>query len=191
MWREIIFDSLLRPRTAARRVIDARVPTPQLVEGAILVSCAGTLVIHLAAQKVPALAEGELAGLTGSPLLSTVLNVVQIAAMAVAATWVGRRFGGTGMLSGAVALVVWYNFVSMILVAVLLGAFLLAPPLALLLGLAFCIWLVWAPVAFIAELHGFASALVVLAGLLLTLLAFFFVMNVAATLLVPAVRELG
>ena len=140
---------------------------------------------------MPALAGGEFGDLTGSPLLATVLNVVQIAAMAAAAVWVGRRFGGTGELSGAVALVVWYNFVSMILVAALLGAYLLAPSLALVLGLAFCFWLVWAPVSFVAELHGFANALVVLAGLLLTMLALFLAMNVVAMLVASAFRELG
>jgi hypothetical protein len=77
----------------------------------------------------------------------------------------------------------------MLLVAVLLFAFMLAPPLALPLGLAFCFWLIWAPVAFIAELHGFANALVVLAGLLLTMLALFFAMNIVAMLVVSLFGE--
>ena len=70
-------------------------PAQSLVEAAVLVSCAGTLVIYLAARKVPALAGGEFGDLTGSPLLATVLNVVQIVAMAAADRRVGRRFGGT------------------------------------------------------------------------------------------------
>jgi hypothetical protein len=157
----------------------------------VLVSCAGTLVIHLAAQKVPELQQGEFSGLTDSPLLATFLNVVQIGVMAAAATWVGRRFGGTGELSGALALVVWYNLVSLLLVAALFGAYLVAAPLALVLGLAFIYWLVWAPVCFLAELHGFSNALVVLAGLLLTMLALFFAINVVAMLFVSAFQELG
>ena len=191
MWGRLVIDSLVRPRTAARQVLAVPLPPASLVEGAVLVSCAGTLVIYLAAARIPELAGGEFAGLTGSPLLATVLNIVQIAVMAVAATWVGRRFGGTGTLSGAFLLVVWYNFVSMILVAVLLLAYLLLPPFALFLGLAFCFWLVWAPVSFITELHGFANALVVLAGLLLTVLALFFAINVVAMLLAAAFGELG
>jgi hypothetical protein len=187
MWGQLVIDSLLKPRVAARRILGMRLSARSLVEAAVLVSCAGTLVIYLVMRQVPALA--QLGGLGGGPLLATALNVVQIALMAAAATWVGRRFGGTGMLSGAVALVVWYNLVSMILVAVLLFAFMLAPPLALPLGLAFCFWLIWAPVAFIAELHGFANALVVLAGLLLTMLALFFAMNIVAMLVVSLFGE--
>jgi Yip1-like protein len=191
MWGQLVIDSLLRPRAAARRILGMPLSALSLVEAAVLVSCGGTLVIYLAAHEVPALAGGEFGDLTGSPFLATVLNVVQIVAIAAAAVWVGRRFGGTGELSGAVALVVWYNFVSMILVAALLGAYLLAPLLALVLGLAFCFWLVWAPVSFVAELHGFANALVVLAGLLLTMLALFLAMNVVAMLVASAFREFG
>ena len=191
MLARLLIDSLLRPHIAARRILDLPLSGRTLLEAAVLVSCAGTLVIHVAAQNVPELQQGELAGLTDSPLMATFLNVVQIALMALAATWVGQRFGGAGQFPGAFALVVWYNLVSMLLVAVLFGAYLLAAPLALLLGLAFCFWLVWAPVTFLAELHGFRNALVVLAGLLLTLLALFFAINVAAMLLVAAFQELG
>jgi hypothetical protein len=186
MWGQLVIDSLLKPRLAARRILGLPLSAQSLVEGAVLVSCAGTLVIYLVVQMVPALRGGEFGDLTGSPLMATVLNVIQIAAMAAAATWVGRRFGGTGMLSGAIALVVWYNLVSMLLVAALLFAYLLSPLLALPLGLAFCVWLVWAPVAFIAELHGFANLLVVLAGLLLTLLAIYLTVNGTAMLVASA-----
>ena len=190
MWGQLVIDSLLRPRAAARKIMDMRLSGQALIEGVVLVSCAGTLAIYLAVNRVPALAESEFVSLSGSPLLATVLSVAEIAALA-AVTWIGRRFGGTGDLSGAVALVVWYNLVAVILIAVLLVAYLLAPPLALMLLLAFFVWLIWAQVAFIAELHGFANALVVLAGLLLTMLAVFLAMNVVAMLVASAFRELG
>ncbi|HET9068448.1 MAG TPA: YIP1 family protein [Amaricoccus sp.] len=191
MLGQLLVDSLLRPRRAAGRILSLPLSAQSLLEAAVLVSCTGTLVIHLAAQRIPELQQGEFASLTESPLMATFLNVVQIAIMAVAATWVGRRFGGTGEFHGAFALVVWYNLVSILLVAALFGAYLLAAPIALALGIAFCVWLIWAPVSFLAELHGFRNALVVLAGLLLTLLALFFALNVVAMLIAAAFQEVG
>ncbi|HRO10153.1 YIP1 family protein [Amaricoccus sp.] len=190
MWGQLLIDSLIRPRAAGRRILGLQLSGQSLVEAAVLVSCVGTLVIHFAAEKVPEL-QGEFAGLTGSPLLATFLNVVQLGLMALAATWVGRRFGGTGELPGALALVIWYNFVAMLLVALLFGAYLIAPVIALPLGIAFIGWLVWAPVCFIAELHGFANPLVVLAGLVLTMLVLFFAVNFVAMLLIAAFGGIG
>ena len=69
MWGRLVIDSLVRPRAAARRILAVPLPPASLAEGAVLVSCAGTLVIYLAAARIPELAAGEFAGLTGSPLL--------------------------------------------------------------------------------------------------------------------------
>ena len=62
----------------------------------------------------------------------------------------------------------------MILVAVLLLAYLLLPPFALFLALAFCFWLVWAPSPSSPSCMASPNALVVLARLLLTVLVLFF-----------------
>ena len=191
MWGQLVIDSVLRPRVAARHLLAMPLPGAAIVQAAVLVSCAGTMLVYLGAQAIPALAGSEIASLSNSPLLASLLNVLQIFVMAGVAARVGRLFGGTGTLSGAIALVTWYNLVSMILVAVLLLAFLLSAPLAFVLGIAFCFWLVWAPTVFLSELHGFASALVVFAGLLVTLLALYLALNVVAMLLSGLSPEMG
>ena len=53
MWGELLIDSLKRPRAAARRVLDAGIPTPQLVEAAVLVAVVGVVLGYLALRLSP------------------------------------------------------------------------------------------------------------------------------------------
>jgi hypothetical protein len=189
VWGELVIDSLKRPRLAARRILGLDLPADTLVQAATLVACGGTLLFYLAARVVPPPADAEFAAFVRRPLLATVLNLVQLGLMAALATWVGRLFGGVGSLAGATALVVWYNLVSLLLLALLLLAIVVLPPLGIVLAFAFCLWMVWVPANFVAELHSFQNAAVVFAGLLLTLLALFIVLNLAFMLLGLAPAE--
>ncbi|MBL6429581.1 MULTISPECIES: Yip1 family protein [Maritimibacter] len=82
--------------------------------------------------------------------------------------WLGRSAGGTGRFEDGIVTVAWLNFVLLIVQTVVLVLSLFAPSLAALLWLFGGFTGFWILSHFIAELHGFASALRVFLTILLT-----------------------
>lgn len=187
MWGRLVIDSLLRPREAARRLFALGLGFEQLAQGAVLVACAGTVLVYAAGRLLPAPAGADFAQMASAPLFTAVISLVELAVLVALVTRVGRFFGGTGDMLGGFALVVWLNVVVLILLALVLMAALVVPPLALLMALAILVWMIWAPAQFVAELHGFRNAVVVLAGMVLAMLVLFIALNLLfAVLGIPA-----
>jgi hypothetical protein len=174
MWGELLIDSLKRPRAAARRVLDVGIPTPQLVEAAVLVAVVGVVLGYLALLMSPEAVDVVSAAVIHNPLLGA---AAQLAVMAVAVfltVRIGRLFGGKGTTAGALALVVWLNAVMVLIQAAQLVALAVLPPLATVLAIATILWALWAFANFIAELHGFQNPFIVLAVVVLTAIVVFF-----------------
>lgn len=188
-WGELIRHSLIQPRAAARTILGLGLGRETLVPAALLVACFGTLVAYGAAQVVPPPQNAQFAEFVASPILATAMNLCQLAVLIWLAAWVGQRFGGDGTLAGAAAVVIWYDLLSLVLVGILLTAIFLLPPLGVLLGIGFIVWLVWAPAAFVAELHGFRNALIVFGGIVLVMLALLLMMSLLQGLLGVAPTE--
>ena len=177
MLGRLVIDSVLRPREAARRLFALGLSFEQLAQGAVLVACAGTVLVYAAGRLLPAPAGADFAQMASAPLLTAALSLVELAVLVALVTRVGRFFGGVGDMLGGFALVVWLNVVVLILLALVLLTALLVPPLAVLLALAILVWMLWAPAQFVAELHGFQNAVVVLAGMVLAMLVLFLALN--------------
>ena len=69
---------------------------------------------------------------------------------------------------------VWLNAMMVLVQVVQLVALALFPPLAALLAIVTILWAFWAYANFVAELHGFRNALIVLGGVVLTAMVLFF-----------------
>jgi len=174
MWRELLIDSLKRPRVAARRVLDAGFPGPQLVEAAVLVAVTGVVLGYLALLLSSEALDVVSAAVIHNPLLGA---AAQLAVMAVAVfltVRLGRLFGGTGTTHGALALVVWLNAVMVLVQAAQIVALAVLPPLATILAIATVVWALWAFANFVAELHGFQNPFIVLAVVVLASMVLFF-----------------
>jgi hypothetical protein len=176
MWRELLLDSLRRPRAAAQRVLRLNLPLPTLLQAAVVVACAGTLAVYAAARVIPPPAGADFARLAENPLLAAVLHLGDLALIAAVITWVGRLFGGTGKIAGAIALVIWFQAIMLLLFGAMLLALATIPPLALLLGIGLFVWTLWALASLVAELHGFENLVVVFAGTVLTVIVFVLLM---------------
>lgn len=174
MWRALLIDSLKRPRVAARRVLDAHVPPQQLVEAAILVSVLGVVLGYLALVMSPEAIDVISAAVIHNPLLGAATQLAVMAVAVVLTVRIGRLFGGTGTIEGALALVVWLNAVLVLVQAVQLVALAVVPPLATILAVATIVWALWAFANFVAELHGFQNPFIVLAVVILTSIVLFF-----------------
>ena len=173
MWGQLVIDSLLRPRRAAREALDAGLPVNRLLEAAVLVSCVGMLLGYAALQLSPG-AIDVTAAVLSNPLLGTLAQLVIMAVIVVLTVRIGRFFGGTGDFSGALTLVVWLNTMMVLVQAVQLVALVLIPPLAAILAIVTILWAFWAYASFVAELHGFRNAAMVLGGVVVTAIVLFF-----------------
>ena len=173
MWSELVTESLLRPRSAARRILAAGLTAGELLQAAVLVTCAGMVLGYVALSISPG-ATDITAAVLEHPLLGALAQLVIMAVAVVLTVRIGRLFGGSGGLSGAAALVIWLNAMMVLVQILQIVALALLPPLAALLAVVTILWAFWAYANFVAELHGFRSAPIVLGAVLLTTIVLFF-----------------
>ena len=174
MWGQLIKDSLARPRTAAKRVLGAGVPETALIEAAVLVTCAGMVLGYLAVVMSPQEIDMVSMAVLRNPILGALGQLAVMLAAVVLTVRIGRLFGGTGSLGGALALVVWLNAMMVLLQVAQVLALAILPPLAAILALATIFWALWAYANFVAELHGFKNPVIVLGAVILTAIVLFF-----------------
>ena len=123
------------------------------------------------------------------------LGLVQLVLMLFAVFTVhyfGRRMGGTGDFDGAIVIVAWLQFIMICLQLGQLLLLLVAPVLALLLGLAGLVLFFWMLTQFIMELHGFKSATAVFMGVFLSMFALAVLLSVligVSGVMVPGVSD--
>lgn len=168
MWGELIADSFLRPRAAARRVLGLDLPMPFLLEAAVLVTTVGMVLGYAAFSLAPEAIDQVSATVLASPLLGAAMQLAVMAVVVGLTMRVGRLFGGTGGVQGALAIVVWLNAMMVLLQAAQLVSLVVLPPLAAVVAIISIVWVLYAFACFVAELHGFRNAAVVLAGVLAT-----------------------
>jgi Yip1 domain len=174
MWRDLVIDTLVRPRAAAQRVLAAGVPDAQLLQAAVLVSCVGVVLGYLAVRLSPDAIDIVTAAVLGSPLLGAAAQLAAMALVVFLTVRIGRLFGGTGSLHGALALVVWLNAVMVLIQAAQVVALAVVPPVAALIAVVTVFWAVWTYANFVAELHGFQNPFIVLGAVVLTSIVLFF-----------------
>jgi hypothetical protein len=173
MWGELVKETLMHPRRAARRVLETGMPVGVLVQAAVLVTCAGMLLGYLALSLGPDVTDISAAVLT-NPLLGAVAQLAVMVAVVFLTVQIGRLFGGTGGYHGALALVVWLNAMMVLVQLGQIAALLVVPPLAAVLAIATMLWAFWAYANFVAELHGFRNPAIVLGAVVLTTIVLFF-----------------
>lgn len=168
-WGKLIRDSIVRPRTAARRLLDAGLPGGVLLQAAVAVICvsmvigyAGYYAVGVAADTGSAVA----ALILTNPLVGAAVQLVMMAVTVVLTVRIGRLFGGQGNATGALAVVVWLNALMVLSQIGQLVLLMLVPVLSAALTSATLVWVVWAFACFVAELHGFRRPIVVLGAIL-------------------------
>jgi hypothetical protein len=150
------------------------VPAIYLVQAAVMVTCVGIVLGYLAVQLSPEAIDVVSAALLDNPLVGAALQLGAMALIAFLTARIGRLFGGSGELWGAVALVVWLNAMMVLIQAGQLAALAILPPLAAVLAIVTVFWALWAFANFVTELHGFQNPAIVLGGVVLSALVLFF-----------------
>lgn len=173
MWGELIRESLTRPRAAARRILGLGLAPDVLLLALAAVTAGGMVLAYVAARLTGGGVDAITAAVLQAPLVGALLQLAIMSVIVVGTARIGRLFGGTGDLTGALALVVWLNVMMFIAQIAQIAALVFLPPLAFLLALATLLWLLWAFASFVTELHGFTNPALVLGGIVVTAVVFF------------------
>lgn len=174
MWGQLVIDSLVRPRAAARRVIALGLAPGQLLQAALLVTCVGMLLGYLALNMTAGDVDAVSAAVLADPLIGAAAQLAVMAVVVVLTVRIGRLFGGGGGLWDALALVVWLNAMMVLIQAGQVVVLAIVPPLAALVAIATLFWAIWAYANFVAELHGFRNPVLVLGAVVVTAIVLFF-----------------
>lgn len=186
MWRQLVIDSLVRPRAAARQVMDAQVAQVHLLQGALLVACLGMVMNYFALRMIPVTVDPITAALLRNPIVGVAEELLLLFVTVVLTVRIGRLFRGTGGFWEAMALLVWLNAVAVLVEAAQLVLLAVLPSQATLVAvIAFgpLIWLAWVYANFVAELHGFQNPFFVLGVMMLTAMLLFIAVAMILTML--------
>lgn len=168
------------PQGGAREILDLRLPVPVLWQFFLLqlVISAILKVIVFTFFPTPEVDLGPSAAIS-----FTIIEAVVGAILALATYHIGRLFGGQGTFAGALALIVWLQFILLCVNVVQLFVMMILPPASDVITLFALALFFWLLAQFIAVLHGFTSMGRVFLGIVLSLLALAFVFNILLAVL--------
>ncbi len=180
--RHIILD----PRDAARAIMRSDVPmNARWLAMALVVVLSvifGQISVTLMLQP-----SGVMGAVLAGPSVAILVQAGVLLMMAIAATQVGRMFGGEGIFPDAMLLIACLQGVMVLVQVFQIAALMLLPPIAGIVGMiGFGVFL-WVLTGFVAELHGFRSLLNVFGMILVTAfsIAFLLAMLLAMAGLAP------
>lgn len=150
----LVRQSLTNPRDTALRLLAAEPPAAVGLQGVVLVTALGGLLVGVLSGGRLELPMGQ--GVVAlSPLAYAAVLLLTLALGSVALASAGRALGGTGTVAGALALVAWLQGIDLALQVVGITAAILVPPLAPLVALGGLAALLWCLLGFVQALHGF------------------------------------
>ena len=178
-WMQAVWHSIMEPSDAARKVIAYGVPAQALWTALALLAVLNVILLALLQMlsPMPASVEGSLFAL--SPFAYVGIIGVFLVLFVQGTYYVGRFFGGVGSLTATLAIIVWFQSVSLTLESVQLVLALISPAMGSLFGLLSLGALLWVFINFINILHGFDN----LAKAILTIILSLVVTAVAAGML--------
>lgn len=177
--------TLQSPREGARMVMSANVPTSARWAALALMAIGSAVLAHLSFGLMPAEMRDQMGAAMRNPFGTAIFQAFLMVASVFVAHWVGQRFGGKGSFDDALILMVWLQFILLILQALQIVVQIAIPPLADLVGIASIAIFMWLISNFVAELHGFQSVGRTFLGVILTLFA---ISLLLAFLLLPMVN---
>ncbi len=158
--------TLRNPRGAARELLQMNLPPAAAWSALALVCVLTSMLFHLSVGLLASSDQAELAGLVTNPFGTVLLSGTALLVLVFGVHLVGRAFGGSGDLAGAVLLVGWLQAIFLILQAAQVLFMLLVPVIAEVIGTFGLVLFFWLLAPFVTELHGFRSVWVVLFGII-------------------------
>lgn len=176
-------DTVSDPKDGARRVLALAPEEGVLWQALVLVVALSALLTQLGELLVPTPVDPLLPVFTANPLLAAVIQGGLLVVTIYAIHFIGRAVGGSGSFRGAMALVVWLQFIMICLQVVQTVALIVLPPFAGLIGLFGIGLFFWLLSHFVAALHGFPSVGRTFVGILMSMIAIVFGMSIIMSIL--------
>jgi hypothetical protein len=170
----LLVASLHDPRRVARWLISQQFGLMTAAMALALTVVLTVALSYISYQIFPADLPQEWVALMQNPVKLALLQGIVLVVMAMLATGVGRWFRGQGRFEDAVLLLAWVQLLMLALQFVQMFFLLIFPAFAQALGVFGIVLSLWMLCNFLAEMHGFQSALFVFGGMLITLVALSF-----------------
>ncbi|RYH10517.1 Yip1 family protein [Tropicimonas sp. IMCC6043] len=183
----LVWQTLRAPRRTAERILGLRLPPNVLWEAlflGVVITVIAVVGLMLAAPADPTdPATMALQEMYAQPIPVAIGQTLSAVITVFAITWIGRFFGGTGTLEGALALVAWHQIflLSVALAGILAG--LIFPPILSLLLIAMIVLYFYVLTQFICALHGFANPVAVFGMILVSFFALLLAVSVLTGIL--------
>ncbi len=179
-WRELAIISLRDPASAARTLMNMGFQTGMLWNALVLVAVGNTLLYSLSGVLMPS--PTPLPDVFSMPLIYFAIVAGGLALTALSIHWVGGVMAGKASLADILVLIVWLQFLRLVVqVAVLVGMFVM-PLVSALLIFAAALMGVYLLVHFVDQAHRFKSTGKAAVVLILSLVAIVVGLSLVLTL---------
>ena len=186
--RDLVRDTLLRPREAARTILAIRWPRDALVTALALLAVLNGI-FYAVTLPIEAAAGLPLPAFVHAPLAMAVFAAGLLGFNVLFLLFAGRFLGGQALLDDILAISVWLQTLRLVLqVGVTMLSF-LSPGVAGLIAAIAGIWGLWVLVHFLAQAHRFASPMRALGAMVLGILGLALAMSVMLAMLGVAPPE--
>jgi len=156
-WLRAVWTSIMEPSDSARKVIAMNIPRDALWMGLALVAVVNVILVVLLQMISPAPVAFQEQAISLSPFGFVAIIGIFLVLFVFGVFYAGKIMGGEGTLHGALAIIVWFQSISLTLEAVQVVLVLISPAIGSIFGLLSLGALIWCFVNFINVLHGFKN----------------------------------
>lgn len=156
-WLQAVWVSVMEPSESARKLLAMNLSREVLWTAIALIAVLNVILLATLQIVSPAPVALQDQAFSLSPFAYVAIVGVFLVFFAVSIFQIGKFFGGNGMFEGSLAVIVWFQSISLTMEAVQLVLVLISPAIASLFGLLALGALVWCFVNFVNILHGYDS----------------------------------
>lgn len=182
-WMRAVWTSIMEPSDSARKVIAMDIPREALWTALMLIAVLNVILVAVLQMLSPAPVAFEQQAFAMSPFGFFAIISVFLVMLVFGVLQAGRMMGGKGTLLATLAIVVWFQSISLTLEAVQIVLVVISPAIGSIFGLVSLGALLWCFVNFINILHGFNSLGKALAAVVLALFGTALVAGIILTVL--------
>lgn len=154
-WMRAVWTSIMEPSESARKAIDMNVPRDVLWTALALVAVLNVILVVLLQLISPAPVAFQEQAIALSPFGFVAIIGVFLGLFVFGVFYSGQIMGGEGTLHGTLAIIVWFQSISLTLEVIQLVLVIISPAIASIFGLLSLGALIWCFVNFVNVLHGF------------------------------------
>ena len=156
-WMRAVWTSIMEPTESARKVVGMNIPREALWTALALIAVLNVILLATLQMLSPAPIAFQESAFALAPFAYVAIIGVFLVLFVGGTFYVGQLLGGIGTLTATLAIVVWFQSISLTLEAIQLVLLLISPAIASVFGMLSLGALIWCFVNFVNVLHGFEN----------------------------------